>query len=164
MKKKLLIIPALVLSLATSLGIANAAHYVTVYSSVDEEEIRWGGASAYSSSWSSGVTTWNARGVINIAQDTVSTYEDVTISDVYNRSVSWAGQYSNQIGSDSIQFNSYYMSGFTSSKKQNVTTHELGHALGLDHSTSGNVMYRTVSTQTSLGAQDISDYHYKWGY
>lgn len=159
-----LIVVILLGVLVLSIGTAYAANYVLGYSAVDDDEIRWGGSTSYSTQWNSGVSTWNALDPITIAPDTASTYQDLTISDTSKSSVTWAGQYSNSVGSDTIKFNSYYMSGYTSSKRQNVTTHELGHALGLAHSYSGNVMYAYVSTRTSLGSQDTADYHYLWGY
>jgi predicted Zn-dependent protease len=44
--------------------------------------------------------------------------------------------------------------------RRQVLIHELGHALGLDHSPYGNIMYKTVSDQTALGTQDNADYDY----
>jgi len=38
----------------------------------------------------------------------------------------------------------------------------MGHALWLDHSYTGNVMYFAQSSQTVLGPQDIADYNYLW--
>ncbi len=45
---------------------------------------------------------------------------------------------------------------------QNLFTHELGHALGLTHSYSGNIMYVINTSQTTLGVQDINDFHSIW--
>lgn len=48
-------------------------------------------------------------------------------------------------------------------KRRHVAPKSLGHALGLGHSVSGNVMY-DYTWEIYLGSQDISDYHYLWGY
>lgn len=161
MKKKILI-----LSLVTflfSAGVASATNYVLGYSSVDAGEIRWGGSTAYSTQWNAGISTWNALNPIDILPDTIYTYEDLTVSDV-NRSDGYAGLYTYQAGADTIELNQYYLWDDTSAQKQNVTTHELGHSLGLAHSISGNIMYYQQNSQTSLGTQDTTDYHYLWGY
>jgi hypothetical protein len=62
-----------------------------------------------------------------------------------------------------IQFNPYYMDQYDASYKQNVATHELGHALGLWHSYLGNMMNSYTTGTTTLGVQDKLDYDYCWG-
>lgn len=166
MRKKILIILSLVAFLFSA-SVASAVNYVSGYSSVDEGEIRWGGSTAYSTQWNAGISTWNALNKINIAPDTIWTYEDLKVSDVNRSDGAWAtrtGLYTNQIGTDKIELNKYVLNSKTSAQKQNTVTHELGHALGLAHSISGNVLYFQQTSQTNLGAQDISDYRYLWGY
>ncbi len=138
------------------------AHFLS-FSSVDDEEIRWGGSTTYSSQWSSAISTWNGESTINIAPDTIWTYQDLTVSDVNDIDLPWPGQYTYYPwGSDKIKLNEFYMDLSTSAQKENVTVHELGHSLGLDHSISGNVLYSYQTSQTSLGSHDTSDYDYLW--
>lgn len=75
------------------------------------------------------------------------------VSDV-NASNGWAGM---TYSSGKIELNTYYMSGYSNSKKQNVATHELGHALGLDHSTSTDVMDAAITGHTSTQALSQND-------
>ncbi len=163
MKNKILILSLFIFLLLG--GVAQAAHYVLGYSSVDEGEVRWGGSTVYTTQWNAAISTWNALNKIYIAPDTIWTYEDLTLSDVNRSDVVWAGKYGYYwIGSDSLQLNSYYLNSYSSARKQNVATHELGHSLGLNESITGNVMYPYVTPQTTLGNQDVSDYRYLWGY
>lgn len=156
MNKKILILLAFLFLVSTPFV---HAHFLG-YSSVDAGEIRWGGSTQYSSAWSGGISTWNALGLVNIAPDTIWTYEDLTVSDVNEPNESWVGLYTYySLATDTIKLNTAKLYDDTSAQKQNVTTHELGHSLGLAHSFSENVMYMYQTFQTSLGSHDISDYN-----
>ncbi len=135
---------------------------------VDDYEIRWGGSTKYSTQWSYGISTWNALGEINIAPDTFWTYQDLTVRDVYSADADWAGLYDyDWIGSDELYLNKHYLDddlsilpwAWQDATIKNVILHELGHALGLDHSHSGNIMHDTVNLKTSLGPIDKYDYN-----
>ncbi|MFC0475565.1 matrixin family metalloprotease [Robertmurraya beringensis] len=118
------------------------------------KHLDWGGSSKYSTNLSSGATVWNNYKSGVIRPDTASTLQDVTISDYYEVS-STAGVTSS---GGTLKFNDYKMSGYDSTKKKNVAMHELGHALGLAHNLSGDVMYAYVSTVVTLSFNDKASY------
>ncbi|KAB2947523.1 MAG: matrixin family metalloprotease [Candidatus Methanoperedens sp.] len=104
---------------------------------------------------------WNALGKVNIAPDTIWTYEDLTYSDYYNPSSGFPAYYDpNDYDGDDLMFNQYLMNGLTSDEKKKVAIHELGHALGLEHSYIPNVMVQGQYSYTQLGSHDIEDYNY----
>lgn len=101
------------------------------------------------------VSAWNSAdssisGIVR--KDTVATVQDVTISDFNNGANGLGAQ---TWSSGKIKFNSYYMDTYSDSQRKNCATHELGHALRLDHRTdSGTIMYESVTNITSLNAKD----------
>ena len=107
-------------------------------------------------------------GDVTIATDTISTAEDLTISDVNEPSESFAALYNpNSFPNDTIKFNSAHMGSSTPEFQLNATAHELGHGLGLWHSYlsgSGNIMNSYVTSTTTFGYQDVFDYKYCWLY
>lgn len=142
---------------------ANAAHYVSGESSVDAGEIRWGGSTKYASEWSNAITTWNDLGSVTIAPDSIWTYQDLTVKDVYSPSSWWGGLYDYDIfGADEIYFNTHEVDEYAANRKKAITMHELGHALGLAHSIPGNIMVEVLTIFPTLGTQDKNDYHYLW--
>jgi hypothetical protein len=119
------------------------------------------GSTKYPYEMSLATSTWNALGNVSIVATTSTTtlqiYED-SFDDF-----AWKGKWNpSEFFPDFLILNTYHLDQNTSSEIQNTITHELGHALGLDHSFTGNVMYYYQSSQTTLGSQDENDYYYLW--
>ncbi|MCK1992180.1 M57 family metalloprotease [Peribacillus muralis] len=158
MKKKIGIIVTAA-SLVCVLTIPMSASAATVktlsWNLVDSgKHMDWDGSTKYQTQLNAGVKTLNGYKSGVIRKDTAKVIQDVAISD-YSEKSSVAGVTSSR---GTIKFNKYVMDTLTATKKQNVATHELGHALGLAHNTSSDVMYEYVSTKTSLSANDKASY------
>jgi hypothetical protein len=121
-------------------------------------EIRYEDMSGYSEV-APAISTWDL-GRIDFSSTTIShTLEFVKQN---NSDVVWKG-FTDAVATPLvIKLNSYYLDDDSSTLKQNTITHELGHALGLNHSYTGNIMYAYQTMQTALGSQDINDYDYMW--
>lgn len=148
----------LAIGILTLLAVTASAHFLG-YSAVDDMEIRYGGSTQYTTAQSHSFSTWNALGKVNIAPDTIWTYEDLTYSDYYDSSGAYGFYQYNPIGSDDIKFNKYWFDQFSTNEQKHTALHELGHALGLDHSYYPNVMVQGRYSLTQLGSHDISDYY-----
>ncbi len=158
MKKslKFLIICAAVFifSLAFETASPEAAVKTLNWSLVKGKDLHWRNNSKYTTQLNQAISTWNgySSGTIKVF---TSTNTDVVVSD-YSENSSVAGVTSPQ---RTIKLNKKQMDNLTATQKRNVTTHEFGHALGLDHSTKGNVLYAYVSSVITLGQSDKDSFN-----
>ena len=121
------------------------------------KHLDYDGNSTYMSNVSAGASRWNAYKSGVIRPDSIFVIQDVYISDV-NASNGWAGM---TYSDGQIKLNTYYMSGYAEYKRTNVAAHELGHALGLAHSTSTDLMDASIvkhSSAQSLPQNDKDSY------
>jgi len=147
-----------------------AVNYVLTYNSVENWEIRWWWSTKYTTQWNSAISMWNNYWKVDILPDTISTYEDLTVSDVTLSNVWWSGQHTYYSwGSDTLKLNTYLLDGksiawtFSSAEKQHTIWHELWHAYWLaHHSLVWNVLRSWKWAYTVLWTQDKLDYNDLW--
>lgn len=154
------VIVSLLLCITFIVGISGksyAAVSVMNWNLVDSgKHLDWGGKTKYSKEFSKAVKVWNTykKGVIR--KDNLTRWQDVAISDYY--------EVSNTAGVTAIygtiQFNKYNMDRISVKQKENVCIHELGHALGLEHNTSKDIMYMYTTSRTKLSSNDKKSYDY----
>lgn len=135
-------------------------HYSYNSGSVNPEtkQLLWGASTDYTGDLSASLSIWQSLYLVTISS---SSEPYVYISDI-DDSEADPGYYDPVPNPDEILLNSHWLDGDDSEFIQNVILHELGHALGLGHSFSGNVMYNSQTSQNYLGSQDISDYNFIW--
>lgn len=176
MKKKFIILVLITLvcfPLATRAATRWYVYHVLNVWSVDSgKHLDWSGSTSYSSNWNTGVSTWNNYKSGVIRKDTILTTNDVTISDVASlpsNIVAQTTQYGTGHSSGStIKFSTAQMNSLSSTKKNIVCTHEIGHTLGLDENNDNGttlVMYNNIANNTSnnvLHSEDKFNYDYMY--
>lgn len=146
----------LLLTISASLSFnVFAASYVQSWNLVDSgKHLDYDYSTKYSSELSTAVTKWENYKSGIIRPDSATVIEDVFISD-YSEVSNTNGVTSS---AGTIKLNTYQLDKQGSTQAMRVITHELGHALGLDHSTSSDIMYAYTITTSSLTQNDKDSY------
>ena len=120
------------------------------------KHLDWSGKTKYSSYVTTATKKWNVYKKGIIRKDTVSTINDVTLSDYYNDDSDIWGVASNR---ETIRFNTYNMdkNEDDDAGRLNTVMHEFGHVLGLDHNERKDVMSE-FSNVTELTENDKKSY------
>ncbi|MES2930831.1 MAG: hypothetical protein V4665_03560 [Patescibacteria group bacterium] len=130
--------------------------------SVRDGTIAWMSATSYSEELGNALSVWRSLGHVDL-ELVADGHATLAISDVDLRDVSWSGAWNSNVSlPDDIFLNSYFLEGSSESAIQAAISHELGHALGLDHSMPGNIMYSDQTQHLYPGPEDIADYQYLW--
>jgi hypothetical protein len=146
------------------LGAGSASAHWLGYDSVVNNKIDYKDSTIYDDARGWARDRWNAAGDVQISLDTsLLVTTDVEFMDLNAPAASWAGLYDNEAGDDDIVFNSAYMSGYSTGQRRHVALHELGHALGLGHSYTGQIMQEYVGSIQYVQDHDQFSYDYLWG-
>ena len=162
---------ALIASVTISSAVFGAV-YVTNCNSVKNNAIDYYVISNYSSSVTSGISTWNKVG--NVSLRTVSSppsnYNTYSRGFVYVTDMPLNNAYLAAYGygvtpCDAILLNSNLFPNMSSSERLSTVAHEIGHSLGLDENfnNSSNLMWWSNGTRTTLGNDDRDSYNFLWG-
>lgn len=154
MKKVLLFL--FTLAIFTNATSAFAASAIQTWHLVDSgKHLDWDGSTIYQDNFDFGVDVWEDYKSGIIREDTIWIIEDVEVLD-RDENATWAGRVSPTI--DTLEFNIFQMDDLSEEERNMVAIHELGHALGLDHNTSSDIMFASVTTQNTLSSNDKASY------
>lgn len=156
-KRKSLLVSAVVSAIfLSSTTIAFGQAYVQTWDLVDSgKHLDYDYSTKYSSNLTTAVGKWEGYKNGIIRPDSIYVVEDVFISDYYE--VSNTNGVTSSAGT--IKLNTYQLDAQGSTQTTRVITHELGHALGLDHSTSSDIMYEYTIITSSLTQNDKDSYN-----
>jgi hypothetical protein len=134
------------------------------------DEIRWDSSSKHTAAIEYANDQWNSLSSVAILPDDILHVEDLRWRDFDNEGDPRLGYYDCGVSPEIIRLNDARFDDHQHDNptldevaKKATTTHELGHALRLDHSFLGNVMKKSNRDQVHFGSHDLDDYYDQWG-
>ncbi|WP_139491475.1 matrixin family metalloprotease [Brevibacillus dissolubilis] len=149
------------LAVSTQSAYANVTPTVGKWSTNSKSAQNQTNNSTDAAAYSTGKTRWNNSTDFLIGSTTsTSTF---TYSNVYNSSATWDGicYYTwsgGYISGARTYLNNYFTDSYTSSLRNSVATHELGHAIGLDHNTTASQSSSVMTPYTKVSGVARTEY------
>jgi hypothetical protein len=165
---------ALVMQLVLLLSAGVASAHFLLDDSVNDQsgELRWDDRTRYDDARNYAINQWNALGRVPILRDSVNTPKDLVFRDYRDCGSGVLGNWQFGEGPDSINFNVCYMRKHSRSVQRATATHEVGHALRLNHPSTNeseywrkrSIMYLCSSCVpfSAPQAHDKADYREIW--
>lgn len=116
----------------------NLDDLLLAYSSVNNDAIVYEDlGSDYIGVFEDAADVWNDLGIVDIRPMVTGETPDLNIDDYEDSTHNAYGYYQNRAGTDWIRYNIYYFDPASDNQKLDTSIHELGHALGIAHMTTG---------------------------
>ncbi len=113
---------------------AASAHFLLGDSVNDQSgELRWEDRTRYDDARRYAISQWNALGRVPILRDSANTPKALVFRDYRECGSEIIGNWQSGEGPDSINLNVCYMEKHSKSVQRATATHEVGHALRLNH-------------------------------
>lgn len=140
--KKRLAVPLAVVATSLLIGASagGASAHFLANDSVDGRDIRYEDNTKWDDSRTWAEARWEEiPGDAELHPDSWKTNADLQIGD-YNANDDRCGYWQPRTGADLMKLNDAFYNGANGNDRRNCTVHEFGHAFGLDHSYSDQVM------------------------
>ncbi|NBI62895.1 cell surface protein [Clostridiales bacterium] len=102
-----------------------------------------------------GKDIWNKHKKGVIRKDSATRMQDLFVSDINKKN----GKTGSTTAAGKMRLNKYYLENATVAQRTNTATHELGHTLGLEHSTEKGIMGVAMTSRTTLSKNDKDSYN-----
>ena len=122
-----------------------------VLSKVDDLTYKLSGSSSINSVWNDAIYNWNQQSIVPNFDAKVTSGHDVEFKEIWDPDTDndgyafWSHDSSRQIYYAYAWINSAYTQKYSSLKARSVASHEIGHILGLDHTSVCSLMESKTS-------------------